>query len=381
MSKVFSYITSHVAMTIVSTNMLILAGCGGGASSGSVTAQSAPLLVATSPRVASISGVANTNQIMQLVAENGKSFGLKSTTAPIYWNKFEAEIIGEKPIDQEYGLAGGKPFALLTIADTSRGNGTKTISYRYSTTGSEVWGRNYIDLGPQNNIYATMWVKISKTGTTSTSWNWKGEYISSDQLDYNGSVPHTTVTKINFWDEALGRWYNPSYYIAPSGSPSGAPSNQHLFDTWERIEYWIKRNSSPGAADGVVYINRIGLASPIELKTNVVTHNSLFNETWRYLNLGQGVTSNFTGTIDITVSYDDVYVDTSPARVELCDSPTWAGRAHCEIQPITTWSASNISFTFNQGSFLTGQTCYLYVVDVNGVYDTNGYAVVTGNSY
>jgi hypothetical protein len=296
----------------------------------------------------------------------GSGFGTKATAAPKYFNKFETETIGEIPADQSYGLAGGKPYSLLTISDTSRTNGTKTISYRYNTSSSEIFGRNYIDLGAQDNIYATMWVKISKTGTTSTGWNWKGEYISSNQLDYNGNAPHTTITKVNFWDEAQQRWYNPSYFSSPSNTWPNNPSGLHTFDTWERMEYWIKRNSGSGVADGTIYINRIGLSNPVVNTTTAITHDGTYTEQWRYLNIGQGITNNYDGTVDITISYDDVYADTTPQRVEMCDSSTWSTRTHCEIQPTTTWSDTSITAIFNQGSFSTGATVYYYVVDSTG---------------
>jgi len=301
------------------------------------------------------------------ISISGAGFGEKTTVAPLYWNRFESETIGEIPADQKYGLSGGKPYSLLTVFDASRNSGSKIISYRYNTASSEIFARNYIDLGAQDHIYASMWVKISKTGTTSTGWNWKGEYISSNQLDYNGVAPHTTVTKVNFWNESQKRWYNPSYFSSPSNIWPNNPSGLHAFDTWERMEYWIKRNSGAGNADGIIYINRIGLASPVVNSTTAITHNSTFTEQWRYLNLGQGITNNYTGVVDITLSYDDIYVDSTPQRVEICDKDTWAARTHCEIQPPTAWSNESITVTFNQGSFATGDKVYVYVVDSNGV--------------
>ena len=63
---------------------------------------------------------------------------------------------------------------------------------------------------------------------------------------------------------------------------------------------------------------------------------------------------------------DDVYVDSTFARVEACSGATWASRGHCEMQPASAWTdgtPGSISVTFNQGSFSASDTVYLYVVD------------------
>jgi len=63
---------------------------------------------------------------------------------------------------------------------------------------------------------------------------------------------------------------------------------------------------------------------------------------------------------------DSLYIDNSFARVEVCDSPTWAARTHCEIQPATAWTDKQVTVNFNPGSFKTGQKVYVYVIDPDG---------------
>jgi len=52
--------------------------------------------------------------------------------------------------------------------------------------------------------------------------------------------------------------------------------------------------------------------------------------------------------------------------VEIGNADTWAACTHREIQPPTAWAASEITVTFNAGSFEDDDTVYLYVVDANG---------------
>jgi hypothetical protein len=70
---------------------------------------------------------------------------------------------------------------------------------------------------------------------------------------------------------------------------------------------------------------------------------------------------------------DDAYYDTSLARVELGNNAVYDACTHRELQPLTAWTSTEVSFESNWGSF-TGGTAYLFVVDANGV-PSAGYPV------
>jgi len=63
---------------------------------------------------------------------------------------------------------------------------------------------------------------------------------------------------------------------------------------------------------------------------------------------------------------DDMYLDNTLARVEIAEGNTWASKGHYEVQPPVTWSSTSITFPLNVGSFTSGQTVYVYVVDSDG---------------
>lgn len=75
---------------------------------------------------------------------------------------------------------------------------------------------------------------------------------------------------------------------------------------------------------------------------------------------------------------DDVYLDTTPARVEICTGSEWAARGHCEIQSATSWNASAISLTVNQGSFTDSSSAFLYVSDSAGTVNADGFPIIFG---
>ena len=84
--------------------------------------------------------------------------------------------------------------------------------------------------------------------------------------------------------------------------------------------------------------------------------------------MGAGIDTGATSTY--YWAYDDVYVDATQARVEICNTATWATRTHCEIQIPVTWSSSSIGIKVNPGSFVSLANQYLYVVDSSGSVST-----------
>jgi hypothetical protein len=95
-------------------------------------------------------------------------------------------------------------------------------------------------------------------------------------------------------------------------------------------------------------------------------------EVWRYINW-QNYWGN--GSNEAYFYFTDVYVQFgTQARVEICNSSTWAARKHCEIQYPTAWADGEITVTLNKGSF-TEEQSYLYVIDSNGNVNANGYEI------
>jgi hypothetical protein len=78
--------------------------------------------------------------------------------------------------------------------------------------------------------------------------------------------------------------------------------------------------------------------------------------------------------------FDDVYLDTTLARVVLADKPTLSQATIIENQIPSAWSDGSITATVNLGQFTQGQTAYLFVVDASGTPSASGLAVVAGGS-
>jgi hypothetical protein len=77
---------------------------------------------------------------------------------------------------------------------------------------------------------------------------------------------------------------------------------------------------------------------------------------------------------DDTYEFDDIFVDYTQARVELCTGSTWAAKGACEIQPPTAWGTTSISLIANTGgTFSIDDTSYIYVVKSDGTVNSDGY--------
>jgi len=77
---------------------------------------------------------------------------------------------------------------------------------------------------------------------------------------------------------------------------------------------------------------------------------------------------------------DDVYVDTTWARVFLANGPTYSGATKITMQIPTAWSDGTISVQANTTDFPSGSTAYLYVIDKDGNVNQNGFPVTVGAS-
>ena len=148
-------------------------------------------------------------------------------------------------------------------------------------------------------------------------------------------------------------------------------------DRWDRKEFWIRIGDTPG--------QRFMFWENAVLKRNYTTPEEFPYGVGPYLGdigtfnvvyLGFWIREHS----DARVQMDDVYIDTTQARVEIGDNPTWGQCTHREIQIPSAWSDTSITVTVNQGSFGSGSKAYLYVVDADGKVNAEGFPITFGDS-
>ena len=80
-----------------------------------------------------------------------------------------------------------------------------------------------------------------------------------------------------------------------------------------------------------------------------------------------------------TEYFDNIYIDATIARVMICSQSIWDDQSvrHCEIQiPQNVWNDGTIEFLANKGSFTTGQSLFLYVVNSGGTANSSGHPLL-----
>jgi hypothetical protein len=78
---------------------------------------------------------------------------------------------------------------------------------------------------------------------------------------------------------------------------------------------------------------------------------------------------------------DDIYVDTTWARVMLGNAATLAGSTKLEVQVPTAWNGTSVTIMVRTGSsFSSGNAAYLYVVDADGNTNSRGFPVTIGSA-
>jgi hypothetical protein len=286
----------------------------------------------------------------------GSSFGAKSTAAPMKFDNFDDGTEGES-------IATGGYWSVY-----ASGADVPTYESANGRTGSTYHSYNYMELGESAQI---------RTPQYTTEWEGadKSIYISFYMyVDRHTSESHNQLKVwrlLNYFDGGTARYPSLAYFHyvdsnftqwtgASSGctSSSGAASDYYGIaeETWQRVEIIVNTGTVGGDGTWEIHLDESLVAD------DDGAHESVYNNTCYFHQLELGEWNSTGGTGRAITMWDDVYIDNSWARVEVCNS----GKTHCELQPPTAWSASSITATLNQGSFADDDTVYAYVIDSVG---------------
>jgi hypothetical protein len=255
-------------------------------------------------------------------------------------------------------------------------------------------GAHYSSDGPDGGYNVMFWKNrtiASYPAYTYASWYQRNDDAWSFQD--NSNVEHDNNLKAIAFSvccspyELPNNWYI-EYNPRPSSPTSGATwnitddgaslqfpdQNNHnsfwgnavnpMSGVWTKIEVEIKyTNQSNGYIklweNGTQKINYVGRTDsyPGNMRTEGIGGyaRSRSANNWRY--------------------FTEVYFDYTPARVVLTDSPTFGSATIVETQIPTAWSDTSITFGVNLGKFNSGQTAWLFVVNLCGQPSNSGIQV------
>ena len=166
-----------------------------------------------------------------------------------------------------------------------------------------------------------------------------------------------------------------------SVSTNGLTKNSMTKGVWHQLQFEFQDSSSAGSSDGEFRVWLDG-RQVMDMSGFVGRTDGSYKRPYiiGFYNSWSAGSDSAGSQAPNDFYMDDVYVDTSWNRVEVCEGSTWADKGQCEIQIPTFWSDSSISVTVNTGAFATGETAYLYVVDDGGIVHGAASPVVMGES-
>lgn len=316
----------------------------------------------------------------QSVTITGSDFGSKSQGPPELWDNFEnasngSSLSGRSPTvgAVNWGTIGSP------VASNANQRTNSTLSY-FGDFSSGVYNNSIYYLRTETTTgakkYFSFWWRAGRAGGM---WSrnmkpWQHYGSSLDQPMYyigDGTGDGDPGFRSNVIDNSTA--------LSREGNIYGCGDMASIEHQWIRWEGYIVL-SDPGVQNGRMEVwrsqpNTITRSNCIHHPTAVTRSTANGFRQWAF---GEYMSTAYER--NSVVYMDDIYIDNTLARVELCDASTWASVSHCEVQPATAWSASSIAITVNTGAFSESDTAYIYVVDVNGDANATGYEVTVGES-
>jgi len=299
----------------------------------------------------SVTGVSGALSSTQTVTITGSGFGSKPQAQPVLWDDFESGVNGQ--------LIANSP-ARIGRWDSGAGSENVTYSSAKSHGGSKAAFNDFIS--GQNaslaknmtfsRVYMDFWIITSYVDRISRNWKPWRFYGDNDslQLDFVWLCDSQLMNRVQ---DSVG-W--------AKGDWGGSP---YANNTWMHVQL-VYAESSAGVANGTI---RHYIDSKVYGNDSGAIITQMAPAHFDQIRIGhywaKDAIDACTTNSGARVYVDDVYVDTSWARVELGNAPTYAASTHREVQVPTAWSDGSISVKFNSGTFAAGSTAYLFVTDAN----------------
>ncbi len=304
--------------------------------------------VGAAPRIDNVSIEEGELQIL------GVFFGVKSPAAPILWETFEDGTDGAYlPTSANwvaYNRSTGGEY------DNAEAYSGVLSAHNAISSSSDEFRTSYTTFPATDKVYYTYYSKYSGSG---------GDVIKHGRV--GSTSDYYSGAGVAMLSDGYVSWYTDggSFYAPSVGDEDSGKSRYLSLDSSAWTRHSIFRDAG----------NSIEFSSG----TTVRSYSNVSNITKQSGSVLLGLmVANATSTHNIWV--DDVYIDNTKARVELCEGATWSTRIACDIQIPTSWSDSTIKATVNTGTFQTDDIAYLYVVDSDGTVNSSGYQVIIGET-
>lgn len=294
---------------------------------------------------------------------NGQGFGDFGGEV-ISWDNFEQDATGAKihGAAPTYGVAWQALYNYQgqgMVVDQSHSiSGAKAIKLDWSIDPYSIRAFGWYNRPPITQAYITYW-RWQEGNFSASNSNHKQFYLTGN----NNSFPQVMSLIIGGTEQ----WG--VYNQVGDGSVSWTQRNNPNTKGWvwsntnsrfQRWEYWFKLNSPSTASNGIV---QVWLDNVLGINTSSYRIGYVDGQ-FKDFSLGHMAQGFF---ITARAWFDDIYIATTLARVELCDAPIYSACTvkHIQFVDPAAWTDSAITLSLHNAGALTGQK-WLYVIDKNG---------------
>jgi len=304
------------------------------------------------PSISSVNGICSKGQSVTIYGSAFGSHPKESDTSlgylPRYWDDFETGTVNTSVGHWDYGNSHAG-----VVMNTSNNRTGSTYCAEQVRGEAKNASLNHRGDASKTTLYLYCWRNFEPYNPAEAT-NFKTWRV------YPSSVTNDFLFMIDNADRAnLGTFYG----IENSGGAqhqNDSDLGADAINSWHLYEIYIS------ASPSTFHLWRDG-------RLICDAHDMTWG-TWNAYRIVFDQYCNGTSRTDKTYT-DDTYISFTQARVMIGDASTFSGSTHREIQIPTAWSDNSIIVNINQGSYTSGTTAYLYVVDANGDVNTNGYPI------
>lgn len=319
------------------------------------------------PLISSATGDAIANNDITI---NGSSFGTKSSAAPVIWETFEMGPAGASIANN--GWVAYSPPEAPTYSSNNPYSGALAGYQRLPASSPEDFdtaGKR--GLNNATEVYVSYYFRyVSTAGAGATP----SPFIKLLRINGPGEFYRSCPSMVASLDTETARFYQGvTNTIGASGCGDGIwidNDRRPAEDSWTRIEHYLRLSTPAGAANGAS-LTWTNLRLTAALR-DIVSRDTAVADRGYDSVLLPFMGSNKTGwQYDIFV--DDLYVDTTPARIEVGNAATVDACTIREVQPPTAWADGSVSFRYHPGRLPSTGELYVYVTNSGGLTNAQGY--------
>ena len=306
-----------------------------------------------------ITGVSGTAVQGARLTITGSGFGVKGVAAPMRWDNFETGNLG--------ALYTG-PYVRddddVTFSNTVlRTNSTRSVRCAFES-GDYASNFGIVGVNNLNHLYIDAWYYYRPA---------VGQPSRNHKLFRIHANTYTPNLYFNVYCDA-------STHMDQDGAGSGKTDTwpalggtPYLREKWTHLQGYFEMssaNQNNGTAllwvDNVLWVN-------FRNAWNTTPNNTSYWSDFYFGNyLGHDAVGSCGPSGDAYTFWDNCYVDTTQAHVEIGNAATYAACTMREIQVPTRWTSSSIDVTVNQGALANLSNAYLYVFNRDGLVNAVG---------